>query len=128
MEKLIKEIYGWDLIEKPETNLLKHINRILNKKVSELDSSDVGLMLRQEVFLDIAIPKAIEFIKENPSVGEYDFQLLKNLSELSNLDNYKIIIDDLILKLENKKNNIIFELEDDKVDFENSLKILKNIH
>ena len=127
MGKTIKEIYGWDLIKDPETNLLKHVNDILLKTPMELDVSDVGLMVRQEIFLDLAIPKAISFVKNDSSAGDHPYQLLENLSKLPYLSNYKNEIKVLLKTLEAELPNIEFELDEEKDDFCESLERLRRV-
>ena len=129
MKKKIKDIYNWDKIDNPETNLLKQINSIIDKTPDDLTCSDICLLLRQEMFLDIVIPKAIIEIENNPKVGDfYDFQMLVNLSSISEqLIPYKEKVRELITVLEEKAKKIVFELDSDKDDFNSSIKTLKQI-
>ena len=66
-ERKIKDIWGCSYIES-ETELYplqKWYNQLIDKKVSEIEISDVLRMIRQNEFIDIAIPKAVNFLKEN---------------------------------------------------------------
>ncbi len=56
---------------------------MIDKKVSEIEVSDVLRMIRQNEFIDIAIPKAVEFLMINPFAGEmYEGELLEKMSKL----------------------------------------------
>lgn len=127
MSKTLKEIYNEEFINNPETSLTKHYNSLLNKTPEELDLGDICVLIRQEFFLDIAVPKAIEILKDNHAAGDnYDYSLLVNLSNVeSSLSNYKGIISDLINVLENDYKNIDFDIESDKQDYLESIERLK---
>ena len=128
MKKTLKEIYNLQFIENPETGLLKHINKILNKTPDELDEDDICVLIRQEMFLDISIPKAVEIIKEDHAAGDnYDYCLLYNLSNIeASLTDYKELITDLIIVLEKDFEAISFEFEDEKKDYLESIDRLKS--
>ena len=128
MTKTIKEIYNEEFVSNPETSLLKHYNSILNKTPDELDVNDICVLIRQEFFLDIAVPKAIELIKENHAVGDnYDYCLLVNLSTMENpLSEYKTELSILMTMLENDLSKIEFELDSDKTDYCESVERLKD--
>ena len=128
MKKTLKEIYNLQFIENPETGLLKHINKILNKTPDELDEDDICVLIRQEMFLDISIPKAVEIIKEDHAAGDnYDYCLLYNLSNIEALlTDYKELIADLIIILEKDFEAISFEFEDEKKDYLESIDRLKS--
>jgi len=83
MSKLIKEIYSIDQniqTDKSDSPLDHWYDRLINKKVSELDLEDVSRMLGQHVLIDLGIEKAIEILSEDPLAGEmYDGHLLKLL-------------------------------------------------
>ncbi|MGW7159816.1 contact-dependent growth inhibition system immunity protein [Paenibacillus taichungensis] len=83
MSKLIKEIYSIDQniqTDKSDSPLDHWCDRLINKKVSELDLEDVSRMLGQHVLIDLGIEKAIEILSEDPLAGEmYDGHLLKLL-------------------------------------------------
>ena len=127
MEKTLKDIYNYDFIDNPETSLLKDINHILNKKPSELDIHDICVLIRQEMFLDIAVPKAIEIIKENPSAGDYyNYCLLVNLSKISvSLSTYKESLIKMIEILDRNLSIIEFEVDSEKEDYLESIENLK---
>lgn len=84
-ERKIKDIWGCSYIES-ETDLYplqKWYNQLIDKKVSEIEVSDVLRMIRQNEFIDIAIPKAVKFLLENPFAGEmYEGELLEKMSNL----------------------------------------------
>ncbi|NMI07898.1 hypothetical protein HF638_28270 [Paenibacillus sp. SZ31] len=86
MNKLIKEIYSIDQniqTDKSDSPLDHWYDRLINKKVSELDLEDVSRMLGQHVLIDLGIEKAIEILSEDPLAGEmYDGHLLKLLCSI----------------------------------------------
>lgn len=128
MVKTLKEIYGYGFIEKPETSLLKDINHILNKMPDELDVHDVCVLIRQEMFLDTSLPKAIEMVSKDPSVGDnYDYCLLYNLAHMEcPMTEFKQLVSSLIDNLEAKSKNMEFELDSDREDYLESIKLLKD--
>lgn len=84
-EKKVKDIWRCSYIES-ETELYplqEWYNQLIDKKVSEIEVLDVLRMIRQNEFIDIAIPKAVEFLMINPFAGEmYEGELLEKISKL----------------------------------------------
>ena len=126
MSKTIKEIYNEQFINNPETSLEKRYNSILNKTPDELDVADICTLIRQEFFLEISVPKAIEFITKDHSAGDnYNYCLLVNLSKMENpLTDYKKELLSLVETLEKDLNSIKFDLDSDKDDYCESIKRL----
>lgn len=85
------------------------------------------MLVRQDFFLDISVPKAIDLIKENHAVGDYyDYCLLVNLSKMdSPLSEFKAELASLLVILENDFPKIEFELDSDKDDYRESMQRLK---
>ncbi|SCP99923.1 contact-dependent growth inhibition system immunity protein [Anaerobium acetethylicum] len=84
-EQKIKDIWGCSYIESEVElyPLQKWYNQLIDKKVSEIEVSDVLRMIRQNEFIDIAIQRAVKFLKENPFAGEmYEGELLEKMSTL----------------------------------------------
>lgn len=81
----IKEIYGCQYISSEELfPLQKWYNNLIDKNIDDLSIADVLKMIRQKVFMDIAISKSIEFLKRDPFAGElYEGQLLEKISQIS---------------------------------------------
>jgi hypothetical protein len=78
----IKEIYECKRIEGEEAKLPlpEWHNRVIEKTIEEVDLSDILKMLRQGVFLEIAINKTITLLQANPFIGElYDGELIETL-------------------------------------------------
>lgn len=124
----IGEIYHLTAQVPAETSLIKHYNSILLKTPESLNISDIAMLIRQGLFPEIAIPKAILMIKSNHSIGDlYDYELLINLAE-SNVDlsTYKKSIKELINILTSDFTSISFELDSDKKDYLHSLDLLKS--
>lgn len=127
MPKTIKEMYNEEFVDNPETSLVKHYNSVLNKTPDELNLEDICMLVRQEFFLEIAVPKAVKILESNHSAGDnYDYSLLVNLSNVeSSLSGYKDIISNLINALEKDYKKIKFELEGDEQDYLSSIEKLK---
>ena len=81
MGAAIYEIKGLNLENLArESPLDQWFYKVVQKQVSQLDLLDISRMLRQEVFLDIAIPVTEQFLLKNPLCGEmYDGQLMELL-------------------------------------------------
>lgn len=79
MDLPIYKIKGVNLdLVKKESPLDKWYYIMIQKFVDELSLLDISRMLRQNIFLDIAIPISWKKLVENPFCGElYDGQLLE---------------------------------------------------
>lgn len=94
---------------------------MLQKKVSELSLLDISRMIRQEIYVDIAISIAWKMLKENPFEGEmYDGQLLELLVRYLNSHyeaNKKSDYIDFKKALNSKMINYEWENEEDKNNY-----------
>lgn len=81
MDAAIYEKKGLDLRTlKRESPLDRWFYEMVQKKESQLSLLDISRMLRQEVFLDIAIPASEVLLASDPLCGEmFDGQLLELL-------------------------------------------------
>ena len=96
-DRKIKDIYTCKYIHTDEEMypLQKWYNQLIDKKVSEVEISDILRMIRQNEFIDIAVLKAIDYLKENPFAGDmYEGEVLEKLSGIS-IDNLKDYINEL---------------------------------
>ncbi|WPK12106.1 contact-dependent growth inhibition system immunity protein [Lysinibacillus louembei] len=78
----IRDIYQLPQGEVQEDYALDEwYNTLINKDITELDISDLCRMIKQRsIFIELAIDKAIGFLKLNPLEGDvYDGQLLEVL-------------------------------------------------
>ncbi|WP_342559064.1 contact-dependent growth inhibition system immunity protein [Metasolibacillus sp. FSL K6-0083] len=77
----IRDIYQLPQGEVQENYALDEwYNTLINKDITELDISDLCRMIKQSIFIELAIDKAIGFLKLNPLEGDvYDGQLLEVL-------------------------------------------------
>lgn len=125
--KSIRIIYKLDY-DKSNLNsgLVNWYNRLLDKKVDELDAVDVSKMIRQDILKEVAIDRAIDLFLSNPFDGEMqDGDLLALLIVNSNLIKNGKKRKDLI--------NAITELESSYLNFDwadNQSKVLfkKNLN
>ena len=82
MSRTLKEIYEYDLIEDDgiDYTVDEWFNTIMAKTKDQLTVSDVSRMLRQKICSRVAIKRAIEFLNEDPFIGEmFEGQLMFNL-------------------------------------------------
>lgn len=56
---------------------------ILDIKIDELSIFDISRSIRQDVFLEYVLPRAEAFLNEDPLAGDYDGQLLYDISMLA---------------------------------------------
>lgn len=80
----VREIYDCKYITSDEElyPLQKWYNQLIDKTIDKINVADVLRMLRQKVFLKLAMLKTIEFLKNNIFIGElYDGELLEKISE-----------------------------------------------
>lgn len=92
---------------------------LVQKDIVSLNDSDISCMLRQDIYLDIAVPKALEILAVEPFCGPlYNGQVMQNLIDalLRNPVNLKdpiyiSLLEHIRLALENKNWNSIDEAE-----------------
>lgn len=78
----IKDIYDCEADEELYP-LQKWYNQLIDKTLSEITVADVLRMIRQKMFIDLAMPKAIKFLQDDVFIGDlYDGQALANISEM----------------------------------------------
>ena len=81
-----------DVPSADRSTLHEWYNSVIEKTYDQLNVADVTRMLIQKMFLELAVPKAIELMEENPFCGQrYDGELLELLSNLdaNELEAYK---------------------------------------
>ena len=107
----IKEIYNCISISSNEElyPLQKWYNQLIEKTIAEITVEDVLRMIRQKEFTNLAVSKAINFLKEDVFVGElYEGELLEKVSEMdssfliSYADDLKNIIKNALVKSETR--------------------------
>lgn len=83
MEKEIYKVKGLQLNNLKQTSPLdKWFFEMVQKTINELTIKDISCMLRQEVYLDIAIPCAWKMLLEDPFCGEmYEGEMIKSLTK-----------------------------------------------
>jgi hypothetical protein len=74
-------------------------NNLIEKTVDEITIFDILRMLRQKVFIELAMNKALEYLRQDVFIGEqYDGQMIEEMSKL-NTDFLKSYKEDLIIIL-----------------------------
>lgn len=130
-EKKIKDCYA--NTQAPSTfskTLLKKWNRAINKRPSTLTVEEMAMFLRQQHFLDIVLPQAIEKLKEDPVCGrvyrgelihgvslvhEYDLKTKQELRDLIRTFNAQEILDQLTTDFEVQQFKSSMNLIQDKL-------------
>lgn len=125
----IKDIYGYTYIVSDEKlyPLQKWYNQLIDKSISEITLSDVLRMIRQKIFVDLAMSKALLFLHENVFAGNaYDGELLDHLATMDAafLTPYANALKDVLLEaLENCKTHE-WAYDGEKEEFEEILHLL----
>ena len=106
-KRKIKEIYNCISISSNEElyPLQKWYNQLIEKTIAEITVEDVLRMIRQKEFTNLAVSKAINFLKEDVFVGElYEGELLEKDSSflISYADDLKNIIKNALVKSETR--------------------------
>ena len=110
-KRKITEIYNCISISYNEElyPLQKWYNQLIEKTIAEITVEDVLRMIRQKEFTNLAVSKAINFLKEDVFVGElYEGELLEKVSEMdssfliSYADDLKNIIKNALVKSETR--------------------------
>ena len=110
-KRKIKKIYNCISISSNEElyPLQKWYNQLIEKTIAEITVEDVLRMIRQKEFTNLAVSKAINFLKEDVFVGElYEGELLEKVSEMdssfliSYADDLKNIIKNALVKSETR--------------------------
>ncbi len=128
----IKDIYNieFDLNTIPEDEICSmHIwyENLINKTYTQLDLFDVTRMLIQNMFLDIAVKKAIEYLKINPFCGQrYEGELIELILRIdsSYLESHKEKIKIILNDATNKNVNYEWLVEEERQEFFDLLNIL----
>lgn len=104
-EKKIKDLYNCEYIvsEGKLYPLQRWYNQLIDKTTEEITIADVIRMIRQKEFINLAMSRAINFLKANVFAGElYDGELLEKISEMEvsflgpYADDLQIIIEDAL--------------------------------
>lgn len=121
MDQKIKDIYHIDdsfSIDNEKYN--KWLKSLFNKTKDKITEKDVYTMLLQQELEDLAIEKAIEFIKIDPLTGEmWDGQLLEQLAGISadKLVAYKEDLQKLIPYIDIQIKEPLWDFEFEREDF-----------
>ena len=119
-EKTIGEICNVEPLEDKDYALVKWHNKVVKMTASEITIADISRMLRQKIFLEIAIDKAIMTLKNNPFAGElYTGELLSSLLETDRdiLENKKADIAEIIRIAEKNWNDVAWGYPEEKDEF-----------
>ena len=102
-KRKIKEIYNCDYIVSDEElyPLQRWHNKLIDKTVNDITMADILRMMRQKVFLNLAMEKAMDFLQDSVFAGEiYEGELLEKIAEMDTsflnpyADKLKVILKD----------------------------------
>jgi len=102
---------------------------LINKRIKDLNINDICKMLRQGIFVEIAIKKAIEILKQNPKTGDfYDGQLIKSICaiDFSEYKQYLAKMKEVLMHIENTMNGDSWLIEQDFEEYINNIHKLLN--
>ncbi|TYV55625.1 contact-dependent growth inhibition system immunity protein [Listeria monocytogenes] len=121
MDQKIKDIYHIDdSFSSDNEKYNKWLKSLLNKTKDEITEKDVYTMLLQQELEDLAIEKAIEFIKIDPLTGEmWDGQFLEQLAGIAadKLVAYKEELQKLIPYIDIQIKEPLWDFEFEREDF-----------
>lgn len=125
VEKKIKDIYNIsfnlaDISKEDRCPMHDWYNNLIDKTFNQLDMFDVTRMLIQKMFLELAVLKAITFIKENPFCGQrYESELLELLykSDRCYLKKYTIELEEILRAALIKNKEYDWLCEDERKEF-----------
>lgn len=125
IDKKVKDIYNVhftldDISEEDRCPMHDWHNNLIDKTFNQLDLFDVTRMLIQKIFLELAVLKAICFIKENPFCGQrYEGELLELLYKLDvcYLKKYTPEIDEILRDAIIKNKEYDWICEDERKEF-----------
>lgn len=130
MKDVIYKKKGLELDElKQDLPLERWFYQMVQKNENDLTIKDISHMLRQEVYLDLAVPIAWKIIIDNPLCGElYDGQMIELLTrvfinnpELKETENYITFKK----KLEQVYNLYEWDGDNEKEEYEKILIVFK---
>ncbi|MCM1097619.1 MAG: contact-dependent growth inhibition system immunity protein [Ruminococcus flavefaciens] len=128
--KVIKDIYDIsfdpdDVSQEDRCPMREWHNKLINKTYFQLDIFDVTRMIIQKMYLELAVAKAVSFVKETPFCGlRYEGELLELLYKVDvcYLEKYKEILKEI---LDNAlRQNEVYEwlCEEERVEFSDLVK------
>lgn len=123
----IKDIYKCNKADEDDnsSSLVKWYNNVIEKTYNELDIDDVLRMLRQKLFMDMAVNKSLVMLNNDIFIGEYyDGELLEHILKTDknylkdNIDDINLICEKVIALCkttnDESKNEILTAIENFK--------------
>ena len=129
MKNKLKEIYGLKEIKLDDNSSSLEIwyNNLINKSEDEIIISDVLKMIRQNLFVELALRIAIGILKNDPFAGEYyNGELLNHLLKLDGqlFAEYTQDIEEIMIISQQKINKLEWESDEDREEFDRNSKAL----
>lgn len=109
MSEKIKELYDCEYVTSDEAlyPLQEWYNTLIDKTMDDITIADVLRMIRQKMFIKLAMQKAVEILQRNVFAGElYDGQLIDKISEIDSeffeidTEKLKLVVKDALDKSE----------------------------
>ncbi|MGN0595159.1 MAG: contact-dependent growth inhibition system immunity protein [Hominimerdicola sp.] len=127
MSKTIGQIYQRRPIQNAQYALQIWYNDLLKKKEDELTTFDVIRMIRQRKFLDLAVSKALDFLTNDPLVGDcFPGELLEKIvdTDTTIVKQNKAILQRIIVTCKEKIDDYEWSDNDEKIEFKRRLSII----
>ncbi len=121
-KKTLKELYQleYDVSKGELYPLQEWYNELIDKTVEELTIFDVLRMLRQDVCMDVAMLKTIEFLLQDVFAGEaYDGQAMENLLRVDGavLMSYADVLQSIVAEAQARSEEHEWSYEGEKEEF-----------
>lgn len=129
----IKDIYNisfdiTDISTEDRCPMHDWYNDLINKTYNQLDLFDVTRMLIQKIFLKMALTKSIDFLEENPFIGQrYEGELMELLykQKMSHLKPYEKSIQSILSNALVKNKTYDWLCEEEREEFSNLIDLFQ---
>ena len=126
MENKIKDIYNIsfnidNISNENKWPMHDWYNNLINKSYNQLNLFDVTRMIIQKVFLELAVSKSLEYLKQNPFCGQrYEGELMELVYKLDYvyLENYKDNLQKILSKALVKNKTYDWMCEEEREEFD----------
>ena len=108
--------------------LPKWYNQVIDKRYNELIISDVTRMIRQRLFIELAVSKSINLLTNNPFCGDlYEGELLEALYKLDMFYLLAYLTELCNILSEASLENKIYDwlIEDERIEFDEVINLFK---
>lgn len=124
-KRKIKDIYRCSYhlpLDEQLYPLQKWYGKLIDKTYDELDILDVTRMIKQKEFIELAVHKAVDLLKDNPFCGElYEGEILEKMLELDMLylSNYRQELKEILDKALKDNERYEWLIEEERIEYKN---------